>query len=118
MNIELLKDVRDKIRDFPEKFDMDSYFGNGSCGTTCCIGGWATVLRAKRNKKKVPDTANGLTSASALKISFEEASHLFFDHKWPSLYLSKLRAALTAEERSQVAVELLDTVIKKGRIWW
>lgn len=113
MNIRLLRKIQARILAEPKRFDMDSWIvpkdeqTRPSCGTACCIGGWAAVengWKSKQYKDEDGDWANlfispnGTTSrydsviASAaqklLDITDEQASRLFYTCSWPEPYKS------------------------------
>ena len=44
LNVRLLRRIQKKITKHPELFDMSSWSHETSCGTSCCIGGWALIL--------------------------------------------------------------------------
>lgn len=125
MNVELLRQVQGKIRENPEKFNMDWWGGKSSCGTTACIGGWACHLAApeqvKYNKigKLVPVNGSPLTgisdlAAELLGIDSTTAEHLFYREEWPKHHQTAYWAAETDAARAEVACQVIEDLIRSN----
>lgn len=68
VNIELLKQVRDKIATTPEAYDQRVFARKSSaapCGTAACIAGWACVLSGEM------DTAELMRREQAIGTVYE-----------------------------------------------
>lgn len=126
LNIELLKKVRDRIAQEPDRFDMCNWVttdteDSDGCGTAACIAGWAFVIHRKleespeewfsRFDEYEVQCILGLKSDSI-------GSGLFHTKYWPEPYRSEYRDAADHAAESAVAVRLLDAVIEAGWIWW
>jgi hypothetical protein len=116
MNIKLLEQIRDTIKERPKQFLMKSWFGNyceadllaSHCGTAACIAGWAITLAdsynnqfdgGKLTKFTNPQEAsrqvkyNRIVPSSRasmlLEISQLQADKLFLAHNWPQPFWNK-----------------------------
>lgn len=88
MNIELLRQIQDKIRQYPESFNMITWHSSSSCGTTHCIGGWCDVL-SYPDKEFVDDPCYWLTGKERqvlLDISIDQYVRLCHADKWPKQF--------------------------------
>lgn len=127
MNVPLLRKVQEQVRNEPLSFMMQDWGrkntyqpGDGTvekakanaCGTTACIGGWATILKNpsflkpfKEDSSKHNDFLILMDSAEDkaqryLGLSDEQAHKLFFTCEWPEPFRSDFNIA---QEASDVA---------------
>lgn len=121
MNVELLKRVADVIVARPHDFQMrfvaldlnDDYQDEVmqpelSCGTACCIAGWALCLDRSCDLTAMNWHEPGYIllrrAARVLGIhAYPEA--IFMRDDWPADYRDSYYAAKTDQERAQVAYE-------------
>lgn len=119
VNIELLKAT---MRANPRYYDQSDWWTvDTSCGTTCCIAGWAYVLK---NGYDVNDARAANGSAMRLRaearhwlgLSAEQASVLFAPAtEWPErFYFSDVR--LTKAEQVEKACAFLDYLMAGGPV--
>jgi hypothetical protein len=123
MNVRLLKQVRDYIKDHPDEYDQDQW-----CGTQFCIAGHILslsgtvpddLLRGEDDSRLRSYLRSHFTraeegvfsgpAAELLDISEGEATSLFLN--WPKRYEDAMRYA-SAEEKPAVAVDRIDHFIK------
>lgn len=108
MNRTLLRKIAQNILDEPKRFDMSGWIEadrstqRPTCGTACCIGGWAAVESGWKVVMKPDEDGNkeiwyispegekslgvgNLISAAeeALQISSTDAGRLFYTENWP-----------------------------------
>lgn len=147
LNVKLLQKIKKQILAAPETFEMQEFIqkeresysdetfeGNSwpSCGTVCCIGGWADVFQQMKEKgtrslKKISTAYRGdLKMAEILGLPYEKWQEgsvygdckLFYVEDWPEKYQEKWEKARTSRGKARVAADLIDEVCKKGGIWW
>ena len=125
MDLEVLKDVRDRILKYPDNFDMADYLTySSSCGTIGCIATTAVICKHLKTHKttiglKLRGIAGG-AGAKALGLGEDDNSwvYLFYEHNWPLKYKNKYMTAKSSRGRARVAANLISSIIKKGKIWW
>ena len=122
--------VKAKILEEPEHFDISGViYEHDSCGTTCCIGGWAYMLVHGHPNKIQPgrwDSQSVLIEAARLLgiPSLPDravGAPLFYFNSWPKEYRDRFAEARDLpslkeclKEQSRVAVELIDAWIATG----
>lgn len=137
LNIELLKQVRDKIAATPQAYDQTTWAAPSPlapCGTAACIAGWACLLSGAMSAKELyrigqdydPDGVIQATAANHLGINDREAEILFDGdpgESWPSFFRYEWREAedenyelQTSPEQANVAVRYLDHIIETGSV--
>lgn len=91
MRVDRLLEIAEKIEEYPEHFDMNTWHGGmlgpllsiahpTACGTTHCIAGWAEVLYPEvRNKWK----STLMRAMCALDLDSEQKERLFYTESWP-----------------------------------
>lgn len=127
MNVELLQQVKQRILAEPEHFDMD-YWVAETCGTVCCIGGWAARLsgfvhisadgetwfptakgrRALRDRGCFDDDPD--VFAAALELE-DDGATLFHVEAWPADLADRYASANSYFKRAQIAAERIDRFI-------
>lgn len=105
MNTELLLQIRDKILEEPENFDMD----NWHCGTAHCIAGWAQLMATKSTS---PCFTNE-DASDALELSYGEAMRLFWDQNWPAEFRQPCTVA--GQRAKQAAARIMHFISTEGR---
>lgn len=122
MNVEKIKQVRDRIAELPaERFNMGIWAGtlrgdeygvfpsqlNHDCGTAACIGGWAeAVAAAEREDGSIP------IAEHYLDLSNDQADALFYPNVAPLGLYSMSQLKITH------AVKVLDHLIETGEVDW
>lgn len=143
LNIELLKQVRDKIMSTPDAYDQMVYGRpdhTAPCGTACCIAGWACVLggklsieeirRANPSDDKNYEIINTISDIAQelLGLDEEEAETLFaiepegeWDYYddvreggWPEPFASQWGGG--REDYNVIAARYLDRIIETGEV--
>jgi hypothetical protein len=120
MNVELLQKVKQAILAEADRFDMHSWAeteqrdlscsiaSKPSCGTTCCIGGWAAAIHNQLHD----DSLHYMKGNLALGIS--AASQLFYVEEWPLVFSRAYEKETSPRERARIAAERIDFFIEKG----
>lgn len=128
MNVERMEALAKYLDKLPEeKFDMDFWVWSpledsmceadalNSCGTTCCIAGWAVLMSGEcldpftrtvdrdGHKKAIRDYAYDY-----LDLSSFQASLLFHKHMWPDEFRTQL-------ESPKLAAKVIRRMIEEGR---
>lgn len=112
MNITLLNQIKEKILQYPDTFNMAWWklYGEG-CNTTMCIAGHALCLiNAPLNHWGFP----ACYATEALELTEEQANRLFYSSAWPMPYLKAYnRYALERDPRmaAKVAAKRIDHFI-------
>lgn len=135
MNVALLKQVRAKIPEEAERFDMDRWIAYISedgriddedevapedrCGTVACIAGWTCLIACD-----IPPFENAVMSKARdlLGLDYWGARRLFFYVDWPTHFYNQYRliAGDVPEELrnkkaiAQLAAERIDHFIATG----
>lgn len=124
LNLPLFDRIKAHITAHPDQFDMNSWWTVGSCGTACCIAGWACALDeltvmplgfgslprptdkgiALAAVCKENSTAASELARMALGLTHAEAARLFYDHRWPD-HLQ------TMDDRAVAACLMIDEII-------
>jgi len=145
MNIKRLNDVKAYFLKHPELLDMSVYaeFGdsgkllsdkeNPHCGSVGCIAGLTVALNykngltQKRYEKIEEDYSNlhgmyhiggGIweKAKDILKLTEEEANHLFLPDEWPNdLYEELSDARNDSQKYAEVVARRIDYLIENGR---
>lgn len=144
MNIELLRQVQEKIREEGRVY-MESWFVNGSvyydqdyCGTIGCIAGWAAIchfgeqnavagLRDIAYSKpgfRATDSPEQQGGEHLLDLTPEEAQRLFYLPNWPEEFQRRYQAAARAAagkwpiepncSKARVVYDRIEHFIKTG----
>lgn len=144
LNVELLKQIRDKIASTPDAYDQMVYGRpdhTAPCGTACCIAGWACVLsgrysvediRKARDAEYVVKERISETAQELLGLSENEADTLFtaepegswedydddgedaFEGGWPEPFRTEWREGI--KEYNVIAARYLDQIIETGKV--
>jgi hypothetical protein len=116
MNKPLLLKVADAIEANPQHFDMSLF--TDDCDTTACIAGWAVFLNSRyKNFKKFlaeNDYSIPTRAASALKLTDDQASRLFYTEGWPARKRVKYRNAPTLEAKAKVATDYIRQYVARA----
>lgn len=110
MNATLLLKVKDQILNEPRLFDMGLWQEVHSCGTVCCIGGWACALEGQFSGN---DEYTKRKAIELLGLTEDEARTLFYAGGWPrDLYNKYLEACdlygRNSRECAEIAAERID----------
>lgn len=146
LNIELLRKVRDRIRDIPESYDQTHWAApseTSPCGTTACIAGEtiicaATTVKdgiAKLNRlqngrhESIPTAAAKLLGLPDPKWEFQGGRNetaILFDSvlddddvltvAWPKQFKARYDRARTVRGRARAAAAYLDHIIETGKV--
>lgn len=130
LNIELLKQVRDKIATTPQAYNQETW-GQPSaaapCGTAACIAGWACILSGAMTPEKLYDLGETRhweriegVAQDKLGLTLDEADTLFNGEpeiKWPGAFADLWIDSYGDQlQQAQVAVEYLDHIIETGKV--
>lgn len=119
MNIELLKEIKKRMRGEPKRVNIRSwqYYVRG-CGTVGCIAGWAGIIKGYATKKNETECIAILPhgyfdwavfGAHLLNLTRTEAERLFIPDSWPDDW--RLRLSMTqprTKEHVEVICEYID----------
>ena len=119
MNVKLLKWISNQIEKEPESFEMAGVISTNSCGTACCIAGWALVknfskrMHSKIDPKRVTRSKEfnsikfdwELKASVILELDVYQANRLFFTYNWPERFHSNYNNATTKQEIAEIAIE-------------
>ncbi|MFD4474633.1 hypothetical protein ACFWPU_00750 [Streptomyces sp. NPDC058471] len=98
---DLMIQVREQCKMNPESHDQGGYEGEGSCGTTRCVAGWAIFLATGKSVHTACRDADFVTAselgAHLLGLNYLEANDLFY------------------EMDEDQALFMLDELIEKGK---
>lgn len=110
MNIERLQAVRDAILNPPKgyEFNMSFFLGDGACGTTCCIAGFAGLLFEPYNLFTPYNTGRRV-----LDLSIKTADQLFY-YKDAAGHALGMMASVTPAQ----AAATIDHLIATGEVVW
>ena len=122
MNKQLLREVIRAIEEHPDRYDQGSFgVGNplSSCGTPCCIAGWATYLSPSYEP---------LLNKHSFALRYLGANESVLDAKWPREWFSRVnlrpwkRDPVTWARRyfkptAGDAVVILRAMLEDGRFW-
>lgn len=130
LNIPLIRRVQAALHTAPETYDQSTY-----CGSACCIGGHTVSLHHAGQLVRdvgahprwgvahngyitwlpeVDDLGAYAASLLGLPREFAQKHCLFgFGTGWPEPFRRRLAWAETAQEKAQVAIDLLDWVIEQ-----
>jgi len=137
MNIPLLNQIKEKIKEKPYNFAMGGFFKPlidsskfipseraHNCGTAACIAGWAITLNfgidkpAEARAKAWPEIFNGKhhcdLGIEALNLTKEQASRLFYTEGWPYEFEQAYKNARSQIERNAVAIARIDKFIESN----
>lgn len=109
LNIELFKEIKEKIKAEPDRFNIHQWITDG-CKTTMCIGGWAANLCGK--------SANDLTideMGELLGIEDSRCESLFLIQNWQEDYRAdfcECENEKNHQEMAEVACKYIDWFIE------
>jgi len=114
-HVKLLSEIARRIEKNPELFSMRNWFGQGLCGTTACIAGWAITLALGKEKPEwiVPTDFKPM-AMELLKLNDAQATALFYADRWPYPFNDKWFASLSVNERAQIACDRIRHFIETG----
>ena len=136
MNIQILNEIKKKIKEEPYQFEMSEWFTTlleckdskpvPNCGTAACIAGWAISIHNKVNPREayriaIRSSMSQRTQAcEILDINLEQGERLFMTYNWPEKFrLSKSGVAfkyLTKKQQAALAIKRINHFIKtEGR---
>ena len=137
IDVELCREVKERILAEPDMFDMGTYASESDdgCGTVCCLAGHAAVARGwKVNHRSWFATKNGveihIAEAAELEFAVKKtegddeydalSDKLFFLSGWPSEFRKACNEdGITPQREAQVTAELLQSIIDRGgEIYW
>lgn len=119
LNIDLLKQVRDKIATTPESYEQ-RWWANPSndapCGTTACIGGWAVILSGAMTDGEAKEAYSYFIAEEAARVlglNSRDAKILFSATRigWPLRF-----RMLAAFNPARAAVSYLNRIIRTGKV--
>jgi hypothetical protein len=140
MNVKLLREVQQYIREEPRRMNMDKGIaGSGRlssnmppCATVCCIAGAAVLLHYGVTKDEIPyesiQPKFGVSSDGselswnnvrveailALELDFLPYQELFYVHNWPELFYDKIdKLRRGTPEYVEVVCERIDAFIEQ-----
>lgn len=140
MNIERLRQVRDKIRNSPRHFNMHQGItlakfspmqrpvptvpvgeAFNECGTVACIAGWTVILIEP--EAQVPfsftlsNELNWMTiserARQILGLTPQQADDLFHLSDWPANWANEFYSARSDKDRARIAARRLTDFIRK-----
>jgi len=89
--VELFTQVKQKIQEHPEHFEMCNY--DAQCGTVHCIGGWANFLLRKQGIR--------IDWENHFKLSFFNSKKLEFVSDWPDSFKHSLLPKYNLGEKAK-----------------
>lgn len=119
MNKKLLLEVADAIEANPKHFDMRTWFGISTCGSTACIAGWAIHLETGKDLEVLRSEviqAGGFIkpetiARKVLELNEVESNRLFTASLWlkNSETFSKSKSK---ETKAKIAAEYVRWFVK------
>ena len=115
MNVKLLREVRDYIVKYPEKYNQSNW-----CGSACCVAGTAAFLSGKISVRKVRTNHSSSEfggsisriAREALGLSRGQAARLF-EPCWGSLPRRyQVNQSMPPEERAAIAYDRINRFIE------
>lgn len=126
INTEVLAQVRDLILAEPQRYDQEHFVRlskDAPCGTAACILGWIDLLTNQEaaayfeSEGDLPvgvcaraAKVTGLTSDDVRRIAPMDAGD------WPEPFRRQFRKARTRKARACAAANLIDHIIKTGKV--
>jgi len=91
LNIDLVRQIREQVTDYPESHDQNTWGTRTACGTTHCTAGWAAVLT--RTPEQLvwsrcvdgigSDELVGVLDDSGEEVDVERWAHQAMGLTWP-----------------------------------
>lgn len=118
MNIPLLRQIQEAIKESPSQFNMSNWFSTyaptnrtpANCGTAACLAGWTLSLAYKKNPKEAQSVTNCYEEQALEYLDLPSwMKWLFYVNKWPSEFNHRIRMAeIKIEDENRV--EVLDSL--------
>lgn len=125
INVDLLLQVADHIREEPKRLDMSTWIqrwdpaaGGPPCGTSACIAGWAAMLAAN-DRSEYGGLPAGY-AAEKIGLTADEEKVIFYSSRWPREFREGYANAWRGREanpfqiKAEIAAQRILHFIKTG----
>lgn len=124
MNVEAIRGVQRAILERPDLYEQGQFFDvNNVCGGACCMAGWFVWNNDPEDFSWMADKLPAGSPEWAWRardiadLDFLVADDLFNTSSgwtWPSPFCTRFDEAESAQDRAQIAADLLEHIIQNG----